>query len=212
MPSIALICVLVAFAVRYRRGRRPHTEDAQELAPSRHAQLVFTLVPAAAAQTTTSTDGVLKLDQFVVDSARDTNAASIAINEQRFANNLKTVLSTDALGDVIQNNLGEFVKFLPGVDVGTDQMNSVQIGLRGLPSTYTNIALDGEDVNAAGSAGPSARQSRSRSAAASPSVLVAFITDLLRSRPGCTPPVRGPRRVPPWPVPFVVTPCARSRP
>src|SRR5205823_2655847 len=47
-----------------------------------------------------------------------------------------------------------FVKFLPGVDVGTDQMNSVQIGLRGLPSNYTNIALDGDDVNAAGSAGP----------------------------------------------------------
>lgn len=114
----------------------------------------FTLVPAAAAQAAQTTDGVLKLDQFVVDSARDTNAASIAINEQRFANNLKTVLSTDALGDVIQNNLGEFVKFLPGVDVGTDQMNSVQIGLRGLPSSYTNIALDGEDVNAAGSAGP----------------------------------------------------------
>ena len=46
------------------------------------------------------------------------------------------------------------MKFLPGVDVGTDQMNSVQIGLRGLPSAYTNIALDGDDVNAAGSAGP----------------------------------------------------------
>src|SRR6185436_21153944 len=76
------------------------------------------------------------------------------INEQRFAGNIKTVLATDALGDVIQNNIGEFVKFLPGVDVGTDQMNSVQIGLRGMPAGYTNIALDGDDVNSAGSAGP----------------------------------------------------------
>ena len=111
----------------------------------------FALVPVAA---TRAGDGVVKLDAFVVDSGRDTNAASIAINEQRFAGNIKTVLHTDALGDVIQNNLGEFVKYLPGVDVGTDQMNAVQIGLRGLPSTYTNIALDGDDVNAAGSAGP----------------------------------------------------------
>ncbi|MFM7750266.1 MAG: carboxypeptidase regulatory-like domain-containing protein, partial [Opitutaceae bacterium] len=98
--------------------------------------------------------GVVRLDSFVVGSSRDTNAASIAINEQRFAGNIKTVLHTDAMGDIIQNNLGEFVKYLPGVDVGTDQMNSVQIGLRGLPSAYTNIALDGDDVNAAGSAGP----------------------------------------------------------
>lgn len=96
----------------------------------------------------------VKLDAFVVGSARETNAATIAINEQRFAPGIKTVLATDALGDVIQNNLGEFVKFLPGVDVGTDQMNAVQIGLRGLPSSYTNIALDGDDVNAAGSGGP----------------------------------------------------------
>ncbi len=98
---------------------------------------------------------VVQLDRFVVDTARDTNAATIAINEQRFAGNIKTVLSTDALGDVIQNNIGEFVKFLPGVDIGTDQMNTVQIGLRGLPANYTNIALDGDDVNSAGSAGPS---------------------------------------------------------
>ncbi|MDP3073433.1 MAG: TonB-dependent receptor [Opitutaceae bacterium] len=116
------------------------------------AQLDFALLPAGTAPGTR--DGTVKLDAFVVGAARETNAASIAINEQRFAAGIKTVLSTDALGDVVQNNLGEFVKFLPGVDVGTDQMNAVQIGLRGLPSNYTNIALDGDDVNAAGSAGP----------------------------------------------------------
>ena len=122
--------------------------------PGSSVQRDFALAPADTPKRAAAGDGALKLDAFVVDSARDTNAASIAINEQRFGASLKTVLSTDALGDVIQNNLGEFVKFLPGVDVGTDQMNSVQIGLRGLPSNYTNIALDGDDVNAAGSGGP----------------------------------------------------------
>ncbi len=116
----------------------------------------FSLVPVAASRAAAAAggEGPIKLDEFVVASARDTNASTIAINEQRFAGNIKTVLSTDAMGDVIQNNLGEFVKFLPGVDVNTDQMNAVSIGLRGLPSTYTNIAMDGDDVNAAGSAGP----------------------------------------------------------
>ncbi len=122
------------------------------LTPGETAQRDFALLPTGTSPV--AKDGTVQLDSFVVASARETNAATIAINEQRFSAGIKTVLSTDALGDVIQNNLGEFVKFLPGVDVGTDQMNSVQIGLRGLPSNYTNIALDGDDVNAAGSAGP----------------------------------------------------------
>jgi len=126
------------------------------LAAGETARRDFSLAPVAAAGApkAAGADGVVKLDQFVVDSGRDMSAAAIAINEQRFAGNIKTVLHTDALGDIIQNNLGEFVKYLPGVDVGTDQMNAVQIGLRGMPSAYTNIAMDGDDVNAAGSAGP----------------------------------------------------------
>ena len=78
-------------------------------------------------------DEVLKLDQFIVAAARETNAATIAINEQRFAANAKSVVSTDALGIVAENNIGEFVKFLPGVEVVTDQMNAVAIQLRGMP-------------------------------------------------------------------------------
>ena len=126
-----------------------------KLTPGDSVRRDFLLVPVANGQSTASADGVLKLDQFVVDATRDTSAASIAINEQRFAGNIKTVLHTDAMGDIIQNNLGEFVKYLPGVDVNTDQMNSVSISLRGMPAGYTNIALDGDDVNSAASAGPS---------------------------------------------------------
>ena len=133
----------------FSTGLAPQTTTVT-VAAGETVQRDFALLPAAGA----GTGSTVKLDQFVVSSARETNASTIAINEQRFAAGIKTVLSTDALGDVIQNNLGEFVKFLPGVDVGTDQMNSVQIGLRGLPSSYTNIALDGDDVNAAGSGNP----------------------------------------------------------
>jgi iron complex outermembrane receptor protein len=133
-------------------GLTPQTARVK-VAPGASERRDFVLEPFGSAPAA-SQGGVVRLDSFVVGSSRDTNAASIAINEQRFAGNIKTVLHTDAMGDIIQNNLGEFVKYLPGVDVGTDQMNSVQIGLRGLPSAYTNIALDGDDVNAAGSAGP----------------------------------------------------------
>ena len=97
---------------------------------------------------------VVKLDRFVVDTARMTNAASIAINEQRFAPNAKNVISTDALGIVGENNIGEFVKFLPGVDVVTDQMNAVAISLRGMPPAYSGISIDGEQMNVAATSGP----------------------------------------------------------
>ena len=76
---------------------------------------------------------VVTLDNFVVAAARETNAAAIAINEQRFAASTKNVVSTDAMGIVGENNIGEFVKFLPGIDVVTDQMNAVAIQLRGMP-------------------------------------------------------------------------------
>lgn len=100
-----------------------------------------------------SPDAVV-LDAFVVSNARETNADAIAINEQRFAANLKNVVSTESFGPIVQNNIGEFLKYLPGVDIATDQMNVVSIGLRGLPSAYTNIAIDGADIAAAGTGSP----------------------------------------------------------
>ncbi len=135
----------------FSTGLAPQTVTIN-LGASETVQRDFDLTPLGRAAP--AAGGAVKLDAFEVSSARETNASTIAINEQRFAADIKTVISTDALGDVIQNNLGEFLKFLPGVDVDTDQMNAVQIGLRGLPSSYTNIAMDGEDVNAAGSGNP----------------------------------------------------------
>jgi hypothetical protein len=52
------------------------------------------------------TQKTVKLDPYVVSTARDTNAESIAINEQRFAPNLKNVVSTEAFGDVTDGNWG----------------------------------------------------------------------------------------------------------
>jgi len=97
--------------------------------------------------------GTVVLRQFVVAASRDADAAEVAINEQRFAPNLKNVVATDALGDVVQNNVGEFVKFLPGVNIDTDQMNAVSIGLRGMTADFTTMSLDGAPVVSAAGGG-----------------------------------------------------------
>ena len=57
----------------------------------------------------------MKLDAFVVAGDRETDSQAIATNEQRFAPNIKNVMATDSLGDILGGSVGEFLKFLPGI-------------------------------------------------------------------------------------------------
>jgi TonB-dependent receptor len=92
---------------------------------------------------------ILKLDSFVVATSRETNAAAIAINEQRFAPNIKNVVAADALGDVMDGNVGEFMKFLPGITADYDNEDGstiAYISIRGLPSSMAGINVDGAQM------------------------------------------------------------------
>ena len=42
-------------------------------------------------------------------------ASDIAVNEQRYAAEIKNVVSTDSFGDIADGNVGEFAKYMPGV-------------------------------------------------------------------------------------------------
>ena len=48
----------------------------------------------------------VRLDAFVVATSRDTEGETLATNEQRFAANLKAVVSTDSFGDMAEGNVG----------------------------------------------------------------------------------------------------------
>src|SRR5690606_36319837 len=65
----------------------------------------------------TRADDPLRLDSFVVATNREYNAQSIAINEQRFAAGIKNVVSSDEFGAIGEANIGEFIKFILGVDI-----------------------------------------------------------------------------------------------
>ncbi len=88
-------------------------------------------------------DGTIKLDAFVVAQDRETDAMAIATNEQRFAPNIKNVLSTDSLGDVLGGSVGEFMKFLPGVTVESDLADVAGVSVRGIGGAMTSITNDG---------------------------------------------------------------------
>lgn len=81
----------------------------------------------------------VNLDAFVVESTRDMTSASIAINEQRFARSIKSVLSTDTFGDIANGNVADFAKFLPGVTA--DGNSGISVG--GVPYHATPVTVDG---------------------------------------------------------------------
>ena len=60
-------------------------------------------------------DGVVQLQAFTVSSEREGNAK--AIMDQRRNMDITTSVSSDIFGDVTDGNVGEFLKYLPGVDL-----------------------------------------------------------------------------------------------
>jgi len=86
------------------------------------------------------------LDAFTVNSTRMTDAPTIAVNEQRNAANITSVVSTAEFGTTVDKNPGEFLKWLPGVDVETFANNIVGVSVRGLGSVNTEISFDGMPV------------------------------------------------------------------
>ncbi len=86
-------------------------------------------------------DGVVKLDAFSVSTTREGN--SKAIMAQRKDMNIITSVSSDIFGDVTDGNVGEFLKYLPGIDL--DYVESEPRGPRlgGMDGQYVGVAFDG---------------------------------------------------------------------
>lgn len=104
--------------------------------------------------------GPLRLDSFVVATSRETDGESIAINEQRFAPNIKNVVPADALGDLMDGNVGEFLKFMPGVIAEYDSESGgsvASVSVRGFPTDMAVISSDGEQLASSGNPTGSSR-------------------------------------------------------
>ncbi len=86
--------------------------------------------------------GIVKLDAFRVETSREMDASALAINEQRFASNIKNVLSTEEFGNVSEGNVAEFLKFLPGVTIDYTGGNARDISINGVPSDNVPVTLD----------------------------------------------------------------------
>src|SRR4029079_1955771 len=95
--------------------------------------------------------GTVKLSEFVVAERKEMDAAALAINEQRFAPNLKTVVSTEDFGSIAESNVGEFLKFMPGVTINFNGGSPREVSIAGVPTDNVPITMDGFNVASTGS-------------------------------------------------------------
>ena len=97
--------------------------------------------------------GVVKLSQFVVGASREIDGTAIAINEQRFAPSIKSVVSTEEFGAVAEGNIGEFIKFMPSITVEASGGNARWISINGVPPDNVPVMIDGFNLAGTGNAG-----------------------------------------------------------
>jgi TonB-dependent receptor len=114
-----------------------------ELAPGQMVQRDVNLTNAAYEA------DIVRLGQLVVSAEREGNAK--AIMDQRNAENMKKVIASDVFGKVPENNVGEFLKLMPGVTTDYVEADVRAIRIRGYNPKYTSVMMDGARVAMAGS-------------------------------------------------------------
>ena len=100
-----------------------------------------------------ATAETVTLDTFTVQSTRETNASMIAVNEQRVASNIKSVVAAEEFGTIPDTNPGELLKWLPGVGVEYFANNITGVNVRGLGAVNTEINFDGMPMASANADG-----------------------------------------------------------
>jgi len=85
---------------------------------------------------------VVELEPFTIES-QAMSGASVAMTEQRNAANIKNVISMDEFVDMADGNIGEFLKFIPGVNIQYNPFFASSVSLRGMPSSGTLVQFDG---------------------------------------------------------------------
>ena len=89
----------------------------------------------------------VKLSDFVVATSREMEGAAIAINEQRFAGNIVNVVSGEEFGAILENNVGDFLKFLPGISIDFIGGAARSVSMGGVPPEYVPITVAGFDLS-----------------------------------------------------------------
>lgn len=91
---------------------------------------------------------LVKLGEFVVTTEREGNAK--AVMEQKQSIEAKRVIASDTFGSISEGNVGEFLKYLPGVIIDYTEADARSVSLGGLDPKYTSVTLDGAPIASSG--------------------------------------------------------------
>lgn len=86
----------------------------------------------------------VQMDKFVIDGSLVGSAR--AINQQRSANSLTSIVAADEIGRFPDQNAAESLQRLPGVSLYRDQGEGRFVDLRGMNYIYTSVTLNGAKV------------------------------------------------------------------
>lgn len=87
------------------------------------------------------TSEVYAMDAFTVAGEREGNA--LAITQQRNAPNVKNVISSDAFGNIADQNIGNLLMRLPGIAEELSEGEIASVSIRGIGSDMNSVTVDG---------------------------------------------------------------------
>lgn len=90
--------------------------------------------------------GVVEMEQFVVLNRREEDAQALALNQQRQSPNIKNVVAFDEYPKGSDENLADFIQFIPGVAINYSGRSGLNASVRGLPPEMTTVTVDGAEV------------------------------------------------------------------
>jgi TonB-dependent receptor len=92
---------------------------------------------------------VVKMSKFTVIEERERSAQVLALNQQRQAPNIKNVVASDEYPTGSDDNIADFVRFIPGVSVVYSGRAGIDASVRGMPSDTSGITMDGVELSGA---------------------------------------------------------------
>lgn len=98
---------------------------------------------------------VVQLSEFRVGGAREGMAKAIAL--QKAAAESRIVAAGDQFGDILNGNVADYLKFLPGIGVDYSADDARALSLRGLSPSLTAVTMDNSPIASASSGGTERR-------------------------------------------------------
>jgi iron complex outermembrane recepter protein len=101
----------------------------------------FNLTSGEAPSSVTKEDGTVILEAYSVSAEREGNAKTLM--QQRNSMTVGRAIATDVFGDVTEGNVGEFLKYLPGVELEYVEADTRGPRLGGMDPQYAGVSIDG---------------------------------------------------------------------